>query len=82
MDVRTAQEWVAGHIEGAVHVPLPEIPERVGEVPDGIVWVHCAAGYRAAAAASLLTRAGRRVPHVDEAWANAAAAGLPIMRAG
>ncbi|GAA3248332.1 hypothetical protein GCM10020216_079660 [Nonomuraea helvata] len=42
------------------------------------MWVHCGTGYRAAAAASLLARAGRRVVHIDDAYARAADAGLPI----
>jgi rhodanese-related sulfurtransferase len=42
------------------------------EVPSGEVWVHCASGYRAALAASLLDRAGRTVVAVDDEWAAAA----------
>ncbi|WP_130512728.1 MBL fold metallo-hydrolase [Krasilnikovia cinnamomea] len=79
IDVRRRQEWADGHIDGAVHVPLPELADRLAELPDGALWVHCAAGYRAAAAASLLARAGRRVVHVDDTWANAAATGLPLV---
>jgi hydroxyacylglutathione hydrolase len=33
------------------------------------VWVHCATGYRASIAASMLDRAGRRVVLVDDDWA-------------
>jgi len=77
VDVRAENEWAAGHIEGALHIPLPDVPARLAEIPDGTVWVHCAAGYRAAAAASLLTRAGRTAIHIDDDWPNAAAAGLP-----
>ncbi|MEV4640681.1 MBL fold metallo-hydrolase [Actinoplanes sp. NPDC049548] len=82
LDVRAAAEWDAGHLAGAVHIPLPSLTERLREVPDGTVWVHCAAGYRAAAAASLLARAGRRTVAVDDDWANAAAAGLPVVHEG
>jgi len=77
VDVRAENEWAAGHIEGALHIPLPDVPARLAEIPDGTVWVHCAAGYRAAAAASLLTRAGRTAIHIDDDWPNAATAGLP-----
>ncbi|TDC98422.1 MBL fold metallo-hydrolase [Actinomadura sp. 7K507] len=76
LDVRLRGEWQAGHIDGAVHVPLPDLPHRLHEVPDGTVWVHCGAGYRAAAASSLLRRAGRRVVHIDDAFGNAEDAGL------
>jgi hydroxyacylglutathione hydrolase len=62
VDVRELSEWEAGHIEGSHHVPLHRlrdveaihIPER--GVPTAVA---CAAGVRAAFAASLLRRAGR-----------------------
>ena len=50
-----------GHLDGAMHIPLHELRARLDEVPDGEVWVHCAAGYRASIAASMLAAAGRRV---------------------
>ncbi|TDB97065.1 MBL fold metallo-hydrolase [Actinomadura sp. 7K534] len=78
LDVRLRGEWQAAHIDGAVHVPLPDLPRRLDEVPAGTVWVHCGSGYRAAAASSLLQRAGRRVVHIDDAFGQAAATGLPI----
>ncbi|NUP63342.1 MAG: MBL fold metallo-hydrolase [Nonomuraea sp.] len=78
LDVRLGHEWRASHIEGAVHVPLPELTRRLGEIPQGTVWVHCGSGYRAAAAASLLARAGRDVVLVDDAFAAAGPAGVPM----
>ncbi|GAA2564926.1 MBL fold metallo-hydrolase [Winogradskya consettensis] len=78
IDVRMTNEWRAGHINGAVHIPLPELPHRLAEVPTGTVWVHCGSGYRAAAATSLLQRAGRAVVHLDDAYEKAADAGLTI----
>jgi hydroxyacylglutathione hydrolase len=80
LDVRLGNEWRAGHIDGALHIPAAEVGDRLHAVPDGVVWVHCAAGYRAAAVASLLARAGRRVVHVEDAWSEAVVAGLPIVR--
>nr|WP_088964755.1 MBL fold metallo-hydrolase [Micromonospora purpureochromogenes] len=79
LDVRMTNEWRTGHIEGAAHIPLPDLPHRLADVPAGTVWVHCGSGYRAAAATSLLQRAGRTVVHVDDAYANAADAGLTII---
>ncbi|MEW2353097.1 MBL fold metallo-hydrolase [Spirillospora sp. NPDC029432] len=76
LDVRMGNEWRAGHIDGATHVPLPELPHRLADVPDGTVWVHCGSGYRAAAAASLLARAGRSVVHIDDAYDRAVEAGI------
>lgn len=78
LDVRRPDEWRAGHLPGAVHVPFWELEGRVGEVPAGEVWVHCATGFRAAIGASLLDRAGRQVVHVDDDWERAAQLGLPI----
>jgi hydroxyacylglutathione hydrolase len=79
LDVRRDDEWAAGHLVGAQHIPLPRLAGRVGELPPGEIWVHCAAGYRAAAATSLITRAGHdRVVLVDDDWPEAARVGLPI----
>ncbi len=78
LDVRRDEEWEEGHIAGAVHVPIHQVEERHGELPDAELWVHCRSGYRASIAASLLARRGRDVVLVDDDWENAAAAGLPI----
>ena len=59
IDVRTAREWDAGHVEGALHIPLAELAKRTAEIPrDRKVATMCEAGYRSALAASLLARAG------------------------
>ncbi|MEV4399702.1 MBL fold metallo-hydrolase [Nonomuraea sp. NPDC049607] len=81
LDVRMTNEWRAGHVEGATHIPLPDLPHRLADVPAGTVWTHCGSGYRAAAATSLLARAGHRVVHIDDAYAAAAEAGLTITEA-
>jgi rhodanese-related sulfurtransferase len=78
LDVRRPDEWCAGHLAGAVHIPFWELEQRAGEVPAGEVWVHCASGFRAAIGASLLDRAGRRVVHIDDDWDRAAELGLPV----
>ncbi|WP_435587100.1 rhodanese-like domain-containing protein [Micromonospora aurantiaca (nom. illeg.)] len=76
LDVRMTNEWKAGHIDGAVHVPLPDVPKRLADIPAGTVWVHCGSGYRATAAASLLANAGRDVVLIDDSYARAEAAGV------
>ncbi len=68
LDVRRDDEWSTGHLRTAVHVPLDQLDDRLSEIPDGQVWVHCASGYRASIAASLLDRAGRRVVLIDDDW--------------
>jgi hydroxyacylglutathione hydrolase len=78
LDVRRPEEFRAVHLSGAVHIPFWELESRVGEVPAGEVWVYCASGLRASIAASLLARAGRQVVHVDDDFAKAAQAGLPL----
>lgn len=79
LDVRQRNEWDAGHLPDAVHIPIQEVPQRVGEVPAGRVWVHCASGYRASIAASFLANAGRDLVLIDDFWDNAAPAGLPVI---
>jgi glyoxylase-like metal-dependent hydrolase (beta-lactamase superfamily II)/rhodanese-related sulfurtransferase len=78
LDVRRALEWSDGHLEGALHIPLQELPARIGEVPPGEVWVHCRSGYRAVIAASLLQAAGHPVVAVDDEFTRAGAAGLAL----
>ena len=67
VDTRDEHEWVAGHVPGAVHMYVPDVPHRADEIPrDAPVAVHCASGYRAGIAASLLEQAGlKRIIHVN-----------------
>lgn len=80
LDVRRDSERAGGFIEGSVHLPVHEVRGRIGEVPDGVVWVHCAGGMRAAIAASLLDGSGREVVAVDDAFDAADEAGLTLVR--
>ncbi len=76
LDVRRLSEWQAGHIPGALHIPLHELPARIAGIPGGEIWVHCKAGYRAAVAASLLAAAGRQVVAINDDFSSALPAGL------
>lgn len=78
LDVRRRDEWAAGHIADSCNVFVADLPERIAYLPPGRVFAHCASGYRAGVAASLLHRAGREVVLVDDEWAHALQAGLPI----
>lgn len=60
IDVRGRSEWGAGHVPGAVHIPMGEIADRLHEVPSGPLLVHCQSGGRSVVATSLLHRLGRR----------------------
>lgn len=90
VDARRRTEWQEGHIDGARHVPLHEFPEKLGQLTawseaaahagtDPRVWISCGSGFRAMAGASLLARGGVPVVAVDDAFAHAADAGLPIV---
>jgi glyoxylase-like metal-dependent hydrolase (beta-lactamase superfamily II) len=60
VDVRTESEFEAGDgIDGALNVPLAQLPDRLGELPgERPVVAYCASGYRAAIAASVLQANG------------------------
>jgi len=59
LDVRNADEYAAGHVSGAVLIPLNELGGRVAEIPDGDpLYVICAVGGRSLTAAQALVRAG------------------------
>src|ERR1700674_4589373 len=67
VDARDEHEWSGGHVPGAIHIYVPDIPHRAVEIPpEAPVAVHCASGYRAGIAASLLEQAGlKRIIHVN-----------------
>jgi rhodanese-related sulfurtransferase len=59
IDVREPAEWLAGHIEGALHLPMFEAVRRMAEVPaDRPKAVVCAGGLRSSTVISALTQAG------------------------
>ena len=82
VDVRFPNEWEAGHIEAAVHIPQDYVYERLDELDRSrpVVTV-CRSGSRSAEAAEELTGEGFDVRNLDggmQAWA---AAGLPFVAA-
>ena len=59
IDVREDDEWEAGHIEGALHVPLGELPTRLDDLPlDDDMYVICRTGGRSHRAVVWLTNNG------------------------
>jgi hydroxyacylglutathione hydrolase len=59
VDVRSEREWNAGHIAGAIHVPIDDMTARAADFDKhtGIATI-CEGGYRSMLAASILMRAG------------------------
>jgi len=76
LDTRRDDERREGSVRGSVHIPIHELVDRLGEVPDRPVWVHCATGFRASIAASLLARAGRDVTLLNDDYERAGELGL------
>ncbi len=60
VDVREDDEWRAGHIDGAVHIPMSEVPSRLDEIPAGRrLLVVCRSGGRSGQVAGFLGSQGR-----------------------
>lgn len=60
LDVREDDEWQAGHIEDAFHIPLMQVPQRFSELPeDAQVLVVCKVGGRSSQATAFLQAQGR-----------------------
>jgi rhodanese-related sulfurtransferase len=67
IDVRADHEWEAGRIPGAVHVPLPELPQRIDELDEERpVVVYCRGGNRSSMAAAALAEAGYDAAKLSE----------------
>ncbi|MFV0411655.1 MAG: FAD-dependent oxidoreductase [Oscillospiraceae bacterium] len=59
LDVRTEEEYGAGHIEGSVHIPLDSLRENLGKIPAGKeIYVHCQSGLRSYVACRILQQQG------------------------
>lgn len=80
VDVRSANEWAAGHLPGAVHIPLGYLAERGrGLAASQPIVVQCQAGARSAIAASLLKRLGiANVTNLTGGFSAWESAGLPV----
>ncbi len=76
LDVRRPDEFEASHVKGALNVPVYELLGKITELPNARIWVHCATGYRASVAASLLDRAGREVVLINARFRDAAGTGI------
>ncbi|MGH3362428.1 MAG: rhodanese-like domain-containing protein [Nocardioides sp.] len=79
LDVREPVEWEHGHIEGAVHIPLRQLPARLSEVPSGRTVVVCTMGGRSAQAVAYLAQQGHDVTNLDGGLLDWADAGRPMV---
>jgi rhodanese-related sulfurtransferase len=65
LDVREPVEWDQAHVPGSVHIPLMELPARVGELPADRLLVVCAVGGRSARAVEYLIAQGHDAVNLD-----------------
>ena len=82
LDVRGRAEYAEGHLPGVLNIPLPELPDRLDDVPDTApLVVHCETGSRSAIAASVLKAHGHRdVSNFVGGYAEWARSGRPTER--
>jgi thioredoxin 1 len=78
IDVREADEFTAGHVPGAVPMPLSTLPERLDQVPPGTLYIICASGRRSLKAADLLAGTGRTAISVAGGTSGWKQAGGPL----
>jgi rhodanese-related sulfurtransferase len=82
LDVREPDEWEAGHAPAALHIPLAELPSRLGDLPDpddGTLAVVCRSGGRSARAVAWLAQQGFDVANVDGGMRAWHGAGKPMV---
>jgi rhodanese-related sulfurtransferase len=83
LDVREDDEWQAGRIDGAVHVPLMTLPERLDDLPrDRQIVVVCRVGGRSAQATGYLLQQGWDAINLGGGMAAWEAAGRPMTADG
>jgi rhodanese-related sulfurtransferase len=79
VDVRADHEWEMGRIEGASHLPLAELAERVGEIDRGRpVVLYCRGGNRSTMATEALAAEGFDARKLSEGIVGWAGEGLPL----
>ena len=85
IDVRPAEEFAAGHIPGALSVPLGELKGRIAQLPPAAeIVAYCRGPYCVLApeAIEILHRAGLRARRLEDGFPEWRLAGLPVTAAG
>lgn len=79
LDVREQVEWQHGHIAGALHIPMAEVPGRLGELSAGRTLVVCRIGGRSAQVTAYLQANGHDAVNLDGGMVEWARAGRPMV---
>ncbi|MEV0090357.1 rhodanese-like domain-containing protein [Streptomyces sp. NPDC050738] len=84
LDVREDNEWAAGHVEGALHVPMSEFVARFGEVTEAVAdgrqaFVMCRVGGRSAQVTQYLVQQGIDAVNIDGGMLAWDGAGRPMV---
>ncbi len=59
VDVRRPDEWLSGHVKGAIHIPIDDLLGRIEELPrDKVLLFICAAGVRSGLACEMAAAMG------------------------
>ncbi|OIV38185.1 sulfurtransferase [Mangrovactinospora gilvigrisea] len=88
LDVREPDEWAAGHAEGALHIPMGEVVQRLDEIQqtaadaDGPLYVVCRAGGRSAQVVNYLRQHDLDAINVDGGMQSWSATGRPLKADG
>ncbi|MFI6106125.1 rhodanese-like domain-containing protein [Streptomyces sp. NPDC093595] len=84
LDVREADEWAAGHVDGALHVPMSDFVARFGEVTEAVAdgrraYVMCRVGGRSAQVTQYLVQQGIDAVNIDGGMLAWESAGRPMV---
>ena len=79
LDVREPEEWAHGHIDGAMHIPMMDLPSRLDELPGGQTLVVCKVGARSAQVAGYLVQQGYDAVNLDGGMLDWEAAGRAMV---
>ncbi len=80
LDVREDDEWAAGHVEEATHIPMGQLNARIDEIPkDRTIVCVCRSGQRSQAVTDALNRAGYTAHNLEGGMHAWKAAGLDFV---